>query len=115
MAQHTVTTLIDDIDGSEATETVTFGFEGSAYEIDLSEAHAEDLREVLSPYVAAARRAGSSTGGGRGNRVRAARPRSAGDVDAKTVRDWAQANGVEVSARGRINGNVLERYKAAHG
>ncbi len=112
MAQQTVTTLIDDIDGSAATETVSFGLEGTAYEIDLSEAHAEDLREVLSPYVSAARRAQSSTSR-RGTPARSSRQRSADDVDPKEVRAWAQANGVEVSARGRINGNVLEQYRSA--
>ncbi len=113
MAQHTVTTLIDDIDGSEATQTVSFDLDGTAYEIDLSEAHAEDLREVLSPYVGAARRASSSTSR-RGTPARSSRQRSADDVDPKEARAWAQANGVEVSPRGRINGTVLEQYRAAN-
>lgn len=113
MAQHTITTLIDDVDGSEASETVMFGLDGTAYEIDLNEAHAEDLREVLSPYVSVARRAGSSNGG-RSGRARGARPATSGDVDPKAVRAWAQANGVEVSPRGRINAAVLEQYRNAN-
>ena len=114
MAQRTITTLIDDIDGSEASETVVFGLDGSTYEVDLSEAHAEDLREVLSPYVSVARRAGSSAGGGRSGRARATRPSNSGSPDPKDVRAWAQANGVEVSPRGRINSAVLEQYRAAN-
>ena len=113
VAQRTITTLIDDIDGSEASETVVFGLDGTTYEVDLSEAHAEDLREVLSPYVSVARRAGSPAGG-RSGRARATRPAASGDVDPKAVRAWAQANGVEVSARGRINSAVLEQYRTAH-
>ncbi len=113
MAQHTITKLIDDIDGSEANETVRFALDGTAYEIDLTEAHAEDLREVLSPYVTAARPSNSPAGGGSG-RARTSRPRATGDADPKAVRAWAQGNGIEVSARGRINATVLEQYKTAN-
>src|SRR5689334_23260862 len=60
MASVTEVRLVDDIDGGEAAETVAFDLEGKNYEIDLSETHAAKLREVLAPYVAAARRAGSS-------------------------------------------------------
>lgn len=105
--------LTDDIDGSEAGETVVFGLDGATFEIDLNEAHAEDLREVLAPYVAAARRAGSSALSG-SSRARASKPRSSVEVDPKAVRAWAQANGVEVSARGRIKVDVLEQYRAAN-
>ena len=113
MAQQTITTLIDDIDGSQANETVLFSLDGTTYEVDLNEAHAEDLREVLSPYVSVARRAGSSAGG-RSGRARAARPATSSSVDPKAVRAWAQANGVEVSARGRINAAVQEQYRSAN-
>ena len=113
MAQRIITTLMDDVDGSQASETVVFGLDGTTYEIDLNEAHAEDLREVLSPYVSAARRANSQAGG-RGSRPRASRPAATSDVDAKAVRAWAQANGIKVSARGRINAGVLEQYRTAN-
>lgn len=112
MAQRTVITLTDDIDGSEAIETVVFGLDGSTYEIDLNEAHAEDLREVLAPYVSAARRAASP--GSRAERVSAPKPRSSDDVDPKAVRAWAEANGIEVNARGRLKAEVVEQYKAAN-
>ena len=36
MAKQTITQLIDDIDGSEAEETITFGIDGASYEIDLN-------------------------------------------------------------------------------
>lgn len=112
MAQHTITTLIDDVDGSQASETVVFGLDGATYEIDLNEAHAEDLREVLAPFLSVARRAGSQTGG-RGNRARTPRSAASGEADPKAVRAWARANGIEVSARGRINASVLEQYRTA--
>lgn len=81
--------------------------------MDLSEAHAEDLRAVLAPYVDAARQVGAPTGR-RVGRAGASRSRSSDDVDPKAVRAWAEANGVEVSARGRLKAEVVEQYKAAN-
>ena len=66
MAQKTVVSFIDDLDGeSEAEGTVTFGLDGVEYEIDLTTENAEDLRDIFAPYIAAARRTGGrrSTGG----------------------------------------------------
>ncbi len=113
MAQRTVITMTDDIDGSEASETVVFGLDGSTYEIDLNEVHAEDLREVLAPFVSVARRVGSGTGG-RAARGSSPRPRAADEIDPKAVRAWAEANGVEVNSRGRLKAEVIEQYKAAN-
>ena len=111
MAQKTVITMTDDIDGSEATETVTFGIDGSSFEIDLNEAHAEDLREVLAPFISVARRQG---GRAPARSSAPAKPRSSGDVDPKAVRSWAEANGVSVNARGRLKAEVIEQYRAAN-
>src|SRR4051794_6191129 len=44
MAQRVNVVLVDDIDGSDAAETVTFGLDGVQYEIDLSDGHADELR-----------------------------------------------------------------------
>jgi hypothetical protein len=43
--------LIDDLDGSEANETVTYSLDGKEYEIDLSEENAAKFREALQPYI----------------------------------------------------------------
>ena len=79
MAQNQVM-LVDDIDGGDAEESVSFGLDGVKYEIDLSEANAAALREALAPWVGHARRvAGRSRSGARrgGVRPRAQpRPRS---------------------------------------
>ena len=64
MAREVIEKLIDDLDGSEATETVTFGLDGTTYEIDLNKKNAAALRKALEPYVKAARK-GSSAGGRR--------------------------------------------------
>jgi hypothetical protein len=56
MATKVTRTLIDDLDGTEASETVRFTIGGKSYEIDLSAKNAEQLDKLLGPYKA--RRAG---------------------------------------------------------
>lgn len=51
MAKETITRLIDDLDKSDADETVRFGLDGVEYEIDLSAKNAAKLRQLLEPYV----------------------------------------------------------------
>jgi hypothetical protein len=116
MAQRVQVTLVCDLHGDETPGSVTvpFSLDGSAYEIDLCDDHAAQLRDAFAPYVGAARRSGSRpAGAGRGGRRR----RSAGgsDVDAGAVRAWARENGVTVSERGRISREVLDQYAAATG
>lgn len=117
MAQKTVVHLEDDIDGSEALETVIFGLDGTTYEIDHNEKNASALREALAPYLSTARRSTAFAGGG-GGRARNSSPSkpraSGGDIDPKAVRTWAEANGIEVSPRGRIKAEILEKYRAAN-
>ncbi|MBB5153197.1 histone-like nucleoid-structuring protein Lsr2 [Saccharopolyspora phatthalungensis] len=55
MAERIQVELVDDIDGSPANHTVTFALDGATYEIDLNDAHAQQLRAVLDRYVKAAR------------------------------------------------------------
>jgi hypothetical protein len=56
MATKVTKTLIDDLDGAEASETVRFTIGGKSYEIDLSAKNAKQLDKLLDPYKA--RRAG---------------------------------------------------------
>ena len=58
MAKRVPIEILDDTNGSPAEQTVPFGLDGVAYEIDLSTTNANALREALAPYVAAARRTG---------------------------------------------------------
>jgi hypothetical protein len=108
VAQRVVVQLTDDVDGKPAAETVSFGLDGRTFEIDLSEKNARALRKDLAPWVAAARRvSGRRPRGGR------AANGSGSGVDPKAVRAWAAGNGIEVSPRGRISSEVLEKYRAA--
>ena len=119
MATITTTTLVDDLDGSEAADTVAFALDGVAYEIDLNEENAEKLRDALAGYVAGARRADGARRVGRAKVAKAAKPargsRTAPDREqTAAIREWARANGYEVSERGRLSANVLAAFEAAH-
>jgi len=110
MAQQTTVTLTDDLDGTKAAETVRFGLDGRSYEIDLNKRNAAALRKALAEFTGAARRVRSSRPAGK----TAATPAPA-RVDARAVREWATANGITVSARGRIPADVLSRYEESAG
>ncbi len=60
MSQKVVVELIDDLDGGKAEETVTFGLDGRAYNIDLSGKNARALRKALAPFVGSARKVGAA-------------------------------------------------------
>lgn len=51
MAQKVQVLLVDDLDGGEADETVTFALDGKTYEIDLTTTNADKLRGLLEPYT----------------------------------------------------------------
>jgi Lsr2 len=112
MAQRVNVVLVDDIDGNDAVETVSFALDGVDYEIDLSEAHAGELRNALSLYIGHARR----TGGRRrsGKRPSAPAASSDGSASAADIRVWARENGFDVPERGRVSAEVREAYAAAN-
>lgn len=123
MAQKKVvlTTYIDDLTGDELAEdqvhTVSFGWSGTQYEIDLSKAGAEKLEKLIKPYVDAGRRVGSTRGRPRGGSASSSRPNTGSGrskEELQAIRDWAVKNGHEVSPRGRIKADVLEAFDAAH-
>jgi hypothetical protein len=107
MAQKVQVLLVDDLDGSEATETVAFGLDGAAYEIDLSSGNAGKLRKELAHYVEHARKA-SAPARRRRARTGPGRERSA------QIRQWAKQRGYKVNERGRIPANIVAEYEAAH-
>ena len=109
MATTTKVVQVDDLSGDPADTTVKFALDTTEYEIDLSNDNASQLRDVFSRYVNAARKVSSSPGQ-RG--AQAAKPDFAG-YDPAAVRAWAAGNGIEVSPRGRIKADVVERYRAA--
>ena len=105
MAQKVHIVLIDDIDQTDAEETVTFGLDGKEYAIDLNGKNARKLRDALAPYVAHAR----SVSGRRRSASKAA-----GGAAPSEIRAWARENGFDVSERGRVSAEVRSAYAAAH-
>jgi len=112
MAQVTNVKLVDDLDGSKAVETVTFGVDGVGYQIDLNAKNAKALRKALAEFVAGARtpKSAAAPSASRGS----ARAKSTGP-DAAAVRQWANESGVPVSVRGRVSADVRAQYLAATG
>jgi hypothetical protein len=106
MAKQVIQRLVDDIDGSEAIETISFEVEGHSYQIDLNEHHAGEVRAKLEPFVGVARRVRHQAGHARSN------PRGgATDKDRNSgIRQWAFDEGVQLPTRGRIAGAVQAAY-----
>lgn len=111
MAQKVITTLTDDIDGTDIKsgegETITFALDGVNYEIDLNTKNAKKMRDTLAFYVDHGRRASGAR-----RTTRAARAGSR-DYDPAAVRAWAKSNKVDVPARGRIPAGVIEQFRAS--
>ncbi|MDP9165067.1 MAG: Lsr2 family protein [Actinomycetota bacterium] len=104
MAKKTVVEWVDDIDGTAASETVTFTIDGSRYEIDLSDKNAAKLRKVMSGWIDASRRSGN-------RRTRGGRAKQDASESTK-ARKWALENGVDVGPRGRLRSEVIDAYRA---
>ena len=107
MARNVQVVVSDDLDGSDGAETVSFGFDGVSYEIDLSEKNRANFEKDFAPYVQAARRISRSR---RPSSSRQTGPR----IDRAQIRVWAKENGLNVSERGRISAEVMRKYEAAH-
>ena len=116
MAREVIEKLIDDLEGGDAAETVTFGLDGATYEIDLTKKNAAAFRKSMARYVSAARRSSTSAPSTR----RKAAPSTNGskpkrDFDILQLREWAGANKIAVPARGRIPNSVVEQYRQSGG
>jgi len=99
--------ITDDLDGSENAETISFGFRGVAYEVDLGKKNQAKLERALAPFIGAGRKAPAAS------RRRAAGRAGGSSVDRTAVRSWAKAAGLRVSERGRISADVMRQYEEA--
>jgi hypothetical protein len=104
MSSKVIVLLEDDVDGTKADETIEFALDGTSYAIDLSDANAKKLRGALDGYISKARKTGGRRSGSR---------KDGSMVDNKAVRRWAEANGIELSKRGRIPQDVVSQFRAA--
>lgn len=111
MVTRTEVLLIDDIDAAQsvetlAAETIRIGFGSDHYEIDLSKENASDLRALMRPYIAAARRVPSP----RRETVRTAAHRRS----RAAARSWARQNGFSwVTDKGRIPAEAITAWEEA--
>jgi hypothetical protein len=113
-----LTTLVCDAEHDAPTEgssTVTFALNGTTFEVDLCDEHLEELHEAFDQWTAIARPAGRG-----GGRKAPARARRSGGTSSRAsrgqlgeLREWARANGYQVSDRGRISSEVKSAYEAA--
>lgn len=111
MAKKTVSLYYSDLSGEDIAEgnpTVSFAFDGVSYEIDLTTAEKAAMREAFSQYIALGRRVST------GRRAGSSRAASTSGPAPADVRAWAQSQGLDVPARGRIPAAISEAYAAAH-
>ncbi|WP_106538059.1 histone-like nucleoid-structuring protein Lsr2 [Haloactinopolyspora alba] len=113
MAQKVQVILLDDLEGGDADETVSFALDGSSYEIDLSSANAAQLREALAPYIASARKSAAAKRT-RGRSTSSSSSSRSSRSDTTAIREWAREQGLKVSDRGRIPSDILAKYEAAN-
>ncbi|AWK76226.1 hypothetical protein CBI38_32585 (plasmid) [Rhodococcus oxybenzonivorans] len=104
---------LDDIDGTPIKdgkgETIAFSVNGVDYEIDLKVKNAREFHGTFNYYIEHAARMG-----GRKRRSTPAGASSDGRKRANDIREWATAQGYEVSSRGSIPAQLEDAYNAAH-
>ena len=112
MGSRTTVTLFDDFDGStEGVRTVTIGLDRQTVELDLSEANYAKVSDFLTPYLDAGRKTSSTSTTGTRRKPNSSDGKQG---DNQAIREWAEANGHKVSARGRIKKEIVDAYQAAN-
>jgi len=106
IATEVTVTLVDDLDGSPAEETLRVAVGSTEYEIDLNTNNARALRQQLAPFTEHARQTRATT------RRQAART-APGRERSSAIRAWAKKQGTPVRDRGRIPASIIEQYEAA--
>jgi len=118
MAERAVRQLIDDLDGSEIAdgtgEQIEFAVRGVRYRIDLSKANVTKFEKALAPFIESATKVGRPPRVRSDAGVRGRRGARSAKQDLPAIRTWAAKHGHKVSARGRIPGEVMKAYQAAH-
>ena len=106
-------TLIDDLDGSRAAESVRFAIDDNSYEIDLSKGNARKLRNSLRPFIEGARSARRPRASRRNGKPASSLRRRTASYDPAEVRAWAKAQRIKVALRGRLSAELVERWRAS--
>ena len=113
----------ENVDGAE---TVTFGFDGYDYSLDLCKEHAEDFHNSMQGLIGWSsdrtrsgggrrRRSGSSDDAGSAGGSSTSARSSADRERLKAIREWARQNGhTNLGDRGRVPQAIIAAYDAAH-
>lgn len=111
MAQKVQVLLTCDMETGDkpGDETITFGLDGSTYDIDLCTKHAKGFRETMAPFIDAGRRQSSRGTGRRGASGSNDRERT------QAIRAWARKKGIQVSERGRLSSDIVAQYEKSGG
>ena len=116
MAQRMITQLIDDLDGTVLDdgkgESVTFGYKGKVYIIDLSDKNAKKLEDALKPFIASGRLVKTGIAAASVTRLKSTGPTAT--AQAQVMRTWGAENGFIVADRGRVSKELRDAYNAAH-
>ncbi|WP_099298264.1 Lsr2 family protein [Corynebacterium dentalis] len=111
MARREVTQFFDDFDNSPLEDNevnvVEFSVNGVDYVMELSEKNLQKFQSAVDPYIAVARRATRSSS----NRKSSSNSSSNRN---KRIREWALENNLDVSKRGRIASDIIEKFNQAH-
>lgn len=99
MAQKVRVRLVDDLDGGEAHETVSFSLDGKPREIELSRENAAKFRSLMEPYMEASRPAKPTNLAAKGTPPLT---QSAQREEGIAIRKWAEEHHLPVNPRGRI-------------
>lgn len=100
MAQRRHVIVTDDIDGTEGARSYRFAWQDAQYEIDLSDAHRDELIAALQPFITA------------GRRVRGKGPARGARSDGAAIRAWAREHGYTLSDRGKIPDEIRAAYES---
>lgn len=84
-------------------------FRGQGVFNRLSDDNAQAFRDAITPYL----EAGHRVTGKNAKTARKATTKTP-SADTKAIREWARANGYDVSDRGRIPADVMDAYSAAN-
>ncbi|OMC55346.1 hypothetical protein A5747_13200 [Mycobacterium sp. IS-836] len=109
MATEVIHRLVDDLDGTAAEGTVDFSYKGTAYQIDLSTANDKKFDKAMEQWISKARKKGRAA---TRHRTRVRSPQAKADNDA--IRAWAKKQGLQVSDRGKIPKDVVDKFETEH-
>lgn len=119
--------LLDDVSGEVIEEglgggTIRFSVEDDNYTLDLGVKNTDAFRKALQKWIEAATKVEAAPepprrGRPAGTKAEGSRAPSGsgmGKEQLQAVRDWAAKEGIEVSPRGRISREVLDKFETAH-